>query len=85
MKEAEKNDGDMGLIECCPGGEKYFPQEQGNLLYHLLWLAYLHSCDSFSCQKASLWPGSPAFGGIARKKHRREKKSNRRSYRASAK
>jgi hypothetical protein len=35
MKEAEKNYGDMGLIECCPGGEKYFRQEQGNLLWGL--------------------------------------------------
>jgi hypothetical protein len=45
-------------------------------------LAHLHLCDSFFCQKASLWPGSK---GVARKKHRREKKSNQRSYRTSAK
>jgi len=29
-----------------------------------------HFCDSFSNGKESLWPGSPAFGGIAWKKHR---------------
>ena len=46
-----------------------------------LTLAHLRFCDSFSCQKASLWPGSK---GVARKKHRRERKSTRRSPRASA-
>jgi hypothetical protein len=39
---------------------------------------------SFFCTKPSLWPGSPAFGGIAQKKHRREKNSIRRSSLASA-
>jgi hypothetical protein len=33
-------------------------------------LAPPHFCDSFSNGKESLWPGSPAFGGIAWKKHR---------------
>jgi len=40
-----------------------------------------HFYDSLSCQKAILWPGSK---GVARKKHRREKNSIRRSPRASA-
>ena len=39
---------------------------------------------SFFCSKPSLWPGSPAFGGIARKKHRWGKNSIRRSSLASA-
>jgi hypothetical protein len=44
-------------------------------------LAYLPSRGSLFCEKVSLWPGSK---GIAREKHRREKKSIRRSPRASA-
>jgi hypothetical protein len=35
-----------------------------------------HFCGCLSCGKASLWPGSR---GVARKKHRREKNSTRRS------
>jgi hypothetical protein len=39
-------------------------------------LVPLHFWDSLSCGKASLWPGNK---GVARKKHRREKNSPRRS------
>ena len=41
-----------------------FPREAVNDPSHL------HSHDSLFCSETSLWPGSPAFGGIARKKHR---------------
>jgi hypothetical protein len=50
----------------------------------LISLAHLHFEESFFCFQPSLWPGSPAFGGIARKKHRRAKNSIRRSCLASA-
>jgi hypothetical protein len=33
-------------------------------------LAHLHFCHPLSWAMASLWPVSPAFGGIARQKHR---------------
>jgi len=39
-------------------------------------------CPFLFCEKATLWPGSK---GIARKKHRLEKNSSRRSDRVSAK
>jgi len=51
-----------------------FPREAVNDPSHLA-----HLEESFFCSKPSLWPGSPAFGGIARKKHRREKNSTRSS------
>jgi hypothetical protein len=44
-------------------------------------LAHLHFEESFFCFQPSLWPGSK---GVARKKHRRAKNSNRRSFLASA-
>jgi hypothetical protein len=44
----------------------------------------IHFLDSLSWAKASLWPGSPAWGGIARKKHRREKNFAQSSFYASA-
>jgi len=45
-------------------------------------LARLYFFGFLSYEKVSLWPGSK---GVARKKHRREKNSNRRSDRVSSK
>ena len=38
----------------------------------LVALAQLHFCHWLFCEKVSLWPGSPAFAGIAREKHRQD-------------